>query len=539
MSEITAAWPDWELAELIGTGGWSRVYRARRRDQAEIQAAVKVLRVPLDEAEGVLDEIRQMKRLEGMSHIVSIEDYAVLPESGDTRVLLIRMELLTPLRSYLSDRTFPEEEVLRMGIALCDALSVCHRNGILHGDIKPDNILVRDTLSSGVLFKLGDFGIARLLDREEPEEEADPDALPARGTPEYMAPEQLEGLQDERSDLYSLGVTMYRYLNGGRLPFVSPYLRVPSHEDRLNALKVRLSGTPLPPASGASPETMAILRRACAWRPEERYPTADAFRRALEERLEAPAALRPEGSRQVRPAAGDRSYGKAKERKLPALRLAALLLLLAGVLACAFFLFRPAEEDGPAPAETPLPLQEVSILGSDRIPGGLSALWNAWNAGLRNKLPETLAELPFVLEAGEYAPSVRLEEAEDRVRIRIDPDWSSWGVTIDSSRLRNPACHRSDAEQCWFFRAEPDWQNSTVNLSRESGQAVLQYEFRCADGQLSWIVLRIVPGGRSARLSITRPIAAAEDPAPWTLTTTTETGVHLSGQYAENGERIR
>ena len=309
MDRMTAVWPDWELKELIGVGGWSRVYRAERRDQREIQAAVKVLRVPAEESENILNEIRRMKRFEGMSHIVSLEDYAVLPESEGERVILIRMELLTPLRAYLSDRAFSEEEVLGMGIALCEGLSLCHRNGILHGDIKPDNILVKNSLSSGPLFKLGDFGIAGILDRAEagePEREADSGLSSARGTPEYMAPEQTEGRQDGRSDLYSLGLTMYRYLNGDRLPFLSPYVRLPSHEDRTAALRVRLSGAPLPPASGASAETMELLRKACAWRPEDRWPSADAFREAMINRL---AELKEQGAEAPEDGEPDREAG--------------------------------------------------------------------------------------------------------------------------------------------------------------------------------------------------------------------------------------
>ena len=144
MSSITEVWPDWEMAEVIGIGGWSRVYRAVYRGHPEIQAAVKMIPVPDAEAEQILRGAQRMQQLSGKPGIVRIEDAAILPEEDGQSTVMIRMELLRPLRSYLSDKILSESEVLRMGIELCRGLEACHVQGIVHGDIKPDNILVRE-----------------------------------------------------------------------------------------------------------------------------------------------------------------------------------------------------------------------------------------------------------------------------------------------------------------------------------------------------------------------------------------------------------
>ena len=543
MNDMAAVWPDWQLAELIGVGGWSKVYRAERRDQKDIQAAVKVMTVPAAEAENILEEIRRMKRFEGTSHIVSIEDYAILPETEGQNVILIRMELLTPLRSYLSDRELSEREVLRMGIALCEGLALCHRNSILHGDIKPDNILVKNDLSSGALYKLGDFGLAGILgykDREA-EDGTDPDGVHANGTPEYMAPEQLEGKQDERSDLYSLGIMIYRYLNGDRLPFLSPLLRVPSHDDRVTALKFRLSGTPLPPASGASPETMAILWKACAWQADDRYSSADEFRQAMEERLALLDADLSAGTAEADAAGPERKRRYIKKKNSSIRRLAGALVVLAVIAAFVWNAFLRAPDESPQPtAGTPVPLLDVEIRDSSGIENGLTALWNAWMKEPRNTLPETLRDIPFIMEAGNFAPTISLHESEGLVQIRIDPEWKAWSAAIEIGKYKEMVCGTDEDHQCRTFKAELGWKEKNVILSRDAGHSAVQYVFRCSDGELSRIVLLITPGGQSERLQVLKEIpAAAAGPGRWTLTMRIENGVLLTGQYSEEGELIR
>ena len=309
-SVIAAAWPEWEVVRDIGEGTFGAVFEVRRRDVAGFTAAVKIIPVPTDRgdiealradgfreeeiekylgrlAEDWLGEIQIMKRYQGTSHFVSIEDCRILPRTDGIpgRWILIRMEMLKSLNEYLSDKTLTEVEVTDLGLQLCAALSVCHADGVLHRDIKPGNIFVNDRLRSGVVYKLGDFGASRKM-------EYTTGSQSVKGALAYMAPEVIQKQRyDRRADIYSLGLTMYRLLNGSRLPFL-PARNLFTHEDHAVAMRMRLMGTPLPDAADASEAMNRVLRKACAADPEERYPSADAFAEALREVQRGPVPKR-------------------------------------------------------------------------------------------------------------------------------------------------------------------------------------------------------------------------------------------------------
>lgn len=582
MDSLQAVWPDWELKDLIGIGGWGRVYRAERRDGSGIQSAVKIIRTSAEKEKDVLDEIRRMKRLEGLSHIVSVEDYAVFRESEGSSVVLIRMELLTPLRSYLSDRTMAELDVLQMGADLCEGLSLCHRNGILHGDIKPDNILVNDSLPAHPLFKLGDFGIARVLGAPEPEtDEAGEELTTACGTPEYLAPEQMEGRQDERSDLYALGITLYRYLNRDRLPFLSPYLRIPSHEDRTLALKIRLSGTPLPPAADASAETMALLRKACAWRPEDRFESVKAFQTALAERLRAksedtgpaemlPAGEAPAGSAEkespgkapmqsaVKESAAEMPAGKAEERTPDAgMRktrkrahaesggfrwgkwvFGGILLLAAA--AALRLTFRIGAQNEPSPAATAVPLRQVEIREGAPLQTELTALADAWQSWISNcELPEELSIFPLMTDAERFLPDYQLEKTESDILLRIAVQPQAWDVLLCADASRSSGFTWSASEACWVHAAIPDGESAVLQISRNTDRASVEYEIDCATGKPAHITFQIRPNGRIVSLELIRPfLTETRESEPWTLNMMPANHASLKGLYDSSGRLI-
>ncbi len=352
---ISSAWPEWEALEELGQGTYGRVLRVRRRDVKDIEAAVKVIRVPADEdeidmlrADGLgdeqieahlgrmteewLSEIRIMKKYQGMSHFVSIEDCRVLPrEDGRPgRIILIRMELLKSLDAYLSDKTLTEPEVIGLGLQLSDALAVCHADGLVHRDVKPGNIFVSDRSSAGTLFKLGDFGVTHRIGKPS-------DGVTAPGAPAYMAPEAVRGEDcDGRADIYSLGLTLYRLMNGNRLPFM-PEHRLLTREDRALAQRMRMSGAPLPPASGASEGFRRILIKACAFAPEDRYASAAAFSAALRALMKT----------------GDRP------RRLRLIRRVLAGVLAALMAAAGLFLLLRGQGGTDSPAQTPVPMLTV------------------------------------------------------------------------------------------------------------------------------------------------------------------------------------
>lgn len=288
-------WPEWQIEKQIGRGTYGTVWQAvRHSGELTSRAAVKVISIPQDPYElealrsdgldlqsshtylkrivdDFVSEIRLMETFKGIQNIVSIEDYKVIEK---TDVLgwdiFIRMELLTPFSTYLCDRKLTEQDVIRLGCDICTALEICAQRSIIHRDIKPENIFVNSFGS----FKLGDFGTARNM-------ESLTGGLSQKGTFNYMAPEVIGGNPyDARVDVYSLGLVLYRLLNGNRLPFISEK-QLLSPGERRNAFDRRIRGEALPPPCEASPELAKVILKACAFRPEDRYESAAQLRQAL------------------------------------------------------------------------------------------------------------------------------------------------------------------------------------------------------------------------------------------------------------------
>lgn len=208
-------------------------------------------------------EVQNMLKVRGRTNIVDYFDHNVAEWEDENEFgcdLLIRMELLSDLRSELKrGRVFSEEEVIQIGKDICLALVVCHGKEILHRDIKPENIFFNDDGD----YKLGDFGIARILDKC-PGSYASTDI----GTPEYLAPEQLKGKYDRQVDIYSLGLVLYELTNQNRLPFAeSTYVTN-------NEVKKRIDAKTLPTPCDASPALAKVILKACAHKPADRYHTA-------------------------------------------------------------------------------------------------------------------------------------------------------------------------------------------------------------------------------------------------------------------------
>jgi serine/threonine-protein kinase len=177
----------------------------------------------------------------------------------------------TSLKQLIGTRgPLPVSVTLTIGKQLCRALEVAHEQGVIHRDIKPQNIAVEP---SGVL-KVMDFGIARLANR--PKDQGLTQAGASIGTPDYMSPEQLSGMElDARSDLYSTGVVLFECLTG-RLPFVA--------ETMYALIAKHLEETPPDPRTfnRKVPEPLAqVIQRAMAKEPRDRYQSAGEMHDAL------------------------------------------------------------------------------------------------------------------------------------------------------------------------------------------------------------------------------------------------------------------
>ncbi len=246
--EIGARFPQLQVLELLGRGGMGLVYKARQ-PRLDRFVALKVLPPETsdreDFAERFLREARLMARLRH-PHIVGVYDFG---ETDGLCWLIMEYVDGANLRQLMETGGLSPPRALALVPQICEALQYAHDEGVVHRDIKPDNVLV-DTTGQ---VKIADFGLAKLLGDV-------PDLAltgPAQvmGTLHYMAPEQLQGARDvdHRADIYSLGVVFYEMLTG-QLPlgrFEAPSRRV--------AVDVRLD---------------EIVLRALEQAPERRYQHA-------------------------------------------------------------------------------------------------------------------------------------------------------------------------------------------------------------------------------------------------------------------------
>lgn len=288
---------NWTLVRLIGEGSFGKVFEAHREEfGTTYKAAIKIVTIPTNQAEVVsaraegmddesihtyfqeivselVQEFALMSKMKGTAHVVSYEDHAVIPhEDGVGWDILIRMELLMPMLDYMSKYQLNQRTVIKMGIDICKALELCQKNNIIHRDIKPENMFI----SSVGDFKLGDFGVARTLEKTSM-------GLSKKGTYVYMAPEiYREDAYGPNVDIYSLGIVMYRLLNNNRFPFLPQPPQPISHPDRESALVRRISGEPLPMPANAKGKLADIVMKACSFNPKDRYQTAQSMRRDLE-----------------------------------------------------------------------------------------------------------------------------------------------------------------------------------------------------------------------------------------------------------------
>jgi len=328
--DLSQIWPEWQIEGApLGSGSFGSVYKAVRRDNmVESYAAVKVISIPKTPSEidslrsegldterattylqGIVNdcvsEIQLMESLKGIQNIVSVEDYKVVKKVDEIGWdIYIRMELLTPLTTYITEHQLTEKEVIKLGCDICTALEVCSKKGIIHRDIKPENIFVNEFGD----FKLGDFGIARKL-------EGQISNLSRKGTPNYMAPEVANSKDyDARVDTYSLGIVLYRFLNNNRLPFLNTEEQITNPVERENASTRRLRGEKLPPPSNASAQMADVVLRACAYNPNARFQDATQMKQALQDvQVGAPP--------------------KPKRRKGPIFAVITVLVLLGGLAA--------------------------------------------------------------------------------------------------------------------------------------------------------------------------------------------------------------
>ncbi|WP_437753561.1 protein kinase domain-containing protein [Sorangium sp. So ce1389] len=271
------------LGRLLGKGGMGAVYEA---DDVELQrrVAVKVIRPELAHGRSALGRFeREAKAASAVQteHIVRVLDAGVDRETGSPFLVmeLLRGEDLAELLDRLGP--LPPRLALRIVAQACVGLQKAHAAGVLHRDIKPANLfLARREEGGGIVVKLLDFGVAKIRPVHDPLRDTTGLTRSGHvlGTPRYMSPEQARGIKDvdHRTDLWSLGVVLYRALAGR-----TPTDDVETVGDLIAALVADLPTPVQTFAPWVSPEVAAAVDGALQYQPADRYPSASAMLEAL------------------------------------------------------------------------------------------------------------------------------------------------------------------------------------------------------------------------------------------------------------------
>ena len=255
----------YEILEIIGVGANGRVARAFDPLIARI-VAIKLFPTDLARGEARNRFVQEARVVGQISHpaVIALHDMGV-DEATQTPYLVMEFIQGQPLEKILEKGSIPCAKACAWVAEVATALAAAHRKGVIHGDVKPANILI----TGDDRVKLTDFGMARLASRDSKD-------TPLLGSPAYWCPEQIVGKpQDARSDIFSLGVVMYEMVTGHR-PFDAESLQ--------GICSKILSSTPLPPshATPSLPAAFNELVASClAKDPGQRWSSAE----TLAERL--------------------------------------------------------------------------------------------------------------------------------------------------------------------------------------------------------------------------------------------------------------
>lgn len=278
----------YEILEQIGEGAMGRVFKARQASLDRL-VALKVLNPSLAMEDPTFVDRLQAEAKAGakLAHqnVVGVIDQGKCPRTGIQYVAFEFVDGVTA-KELLAQRpggVMPQGEALALALAVADALVCAESHGMVHRDVKPENILIgRDGIP-----KLADLGLAKAR-REREDESQDPEGM-IIGTPQFMSPEQALGVEecDVRADLFSLGITIFRLVTG-RFPYES--------DSVIGILTLQMTNdVPDPrtinPKVGAG--TAQVMRGLCARERDDRYPSAKAAALDLRRVLNAKPPLGP------------------------------------------------------------------------------------------------------------------------------------------------------------------------------------------------------------------------------------------------------
>ena len=433
----------YRIVAQLGFGGMATVYKAYHA-RLDRYVAIKVMHQAFQEDETFLARFQReaqiVARLEH-PHIVQVYDFA---EHENQPYLVMKYVEGRTLKGLLTHNPPTLSETLRILTHIADALDYAHRAGVLHRDIKPSNIILA---SDGTPY-ITDFGLARMAQINESTLSADV----LLGTPHYISPEQAMGSRELTSatDLYSLGVVVYELFTG-RVPYTSdtPFAVIHSH-----------IYSPLPKPSAInpeiSPELEAVLSKALAKNPADRYPTARDMMNAVKEAITASnmTTLDPQRVQHAQSLTGE----------IPPTASVVQPPVIGGTQARLDRLSKPAALD-PDETAPPIPLasKDASVTPADSTPSARFPLPNRESAeanarsGAPAPQPPRAPGSPNPMTAGGLAGSIgglvgsaarlgiesaarAISEANVNIQAEIEKNASRQGKPIPGAKIM----HRSD-----------------------------------------------------------------------------------------------
>ena len=360
----------YRIEEVLGTGGVGVVYRAVHTG-LQHDVALKVLRHGYEDIEMLrLRFQREAKVMSQLSHpnIVGLTDYGI---ADNVPYLVMELLLGRSLDDLLDDEGPPDPSVtVEITRAVVRGLAFAHARGVLHRDLKPGNVFLQRLPDDPHHVKLLDFGLAKILDDGQDDGSNEPTITKAGtviGTPAYMAPEQGAGQRvDARADVYSAGVLLFELLSG------DPPFEADRRADLLRAHMV----SPVPDPAAMRPglkmtrELQALLLRALAKEPAERFQNATEMLEALDALPDPPAVLETAQSEPTHssraPTLRDALDPDARQPARPKLW-AVALLVVAALGALVWLVGRSLASDDVEP-ERPVPAEPATRVTTVEVP---------------------------------------------------------------------------------------------------------------------------------------------------------------------------
>jgi serine/threonine-protein kinase len=412
----------YRLAELIGSGGMGHVYRAVNESVGR-PVAIKVLRKEHAENAQVVDRFLREARAANLVRHPNVVDVLDIGKEDDGTPFIVQELLVGEDLAKFAARhngKLPVEDVCDLLLPVIDAVAEAHARGVVHRDIKPDNVFLVKT-PRGPVPKLLDFGISKV---RAPDLQATEVGM-MMGTPAYMAPEQVQGARDAdaRSDVWGLGVMMFELMSG-RMPFDAQ-----DPASLFIAIATKDAPTLLDVKAPVVPAISRVVERCLRRRPDERYPSAAELGRDLRHTMDG-TELEPTGRRSIPPAA---------------------LAAIAAAAATAATL--------PAASQVPIVVPELGLPKSaaSRSPPSVPSLPTPT---VDPRGATAMAPTPAPAAAPTRAPAPR-EEAPARARLAPDALLSGVGLAPGPSAMKPAATHAS-----WGVRPQrPDAVAPVVGMA--------------------------------------------------------------------------